>query len=241
MNEQDHAEKAATAAQASGPDKPGAGKAPAPGPSPLAPGLVVIDAGHGKIDAGRYDPGAVRWSRDAQGRKQVEATEADVALQYAYCLDAVLRERGCRTQLTRADQSKPCSLLQRIRIARRAHADLLISLHLNADPDDDDPCDPEARGHEILWRSKRSAPIARAVSDALKPIIPPHGAGVIERPRLAVLAYDPSILIELGFIDSSVDYPALIDVKIKLEICEAIAKSCQLSAISYQPQPGGMA
>jgi N-acetylmuramoyl-L-alanine amidase len=46
---------------------------------------------------------------------------------------------------------------------------------------------------------------------------------VVERPRLAVLAFDPSILIELGFIDSSVDYPSLIDTKIKLEICEAIA------------------
>jgi len=203
--------------------------------------LICIDAGHGKIDAGRYDPGAVRWSRDAQGRKQVEATEADVALQYAYCLDAVLRERGVRTQLTRTDQTKPCPLPLRISLPRRLRADLLISLHLNADPDDDKPGDPEGHGHEILWRTKSSAPIARAISDALKPIIPPHGAGVIERPRLAVLAYDPSVLIELGFIDSAVDYAALIDVKIKLEICEAIAKSCQLSAISYQPQPGGMA
>jgi len=203
--------------------------------------LICIDAGHGKIDAGRYDPGAVRWSRDAQGRKQVEATEADVALQYAYCLDAVLRERGCRTQLTRTDQTKPCSLPLRISLPRRLRADLLISLHLNADPDDDNPGDPEGHGHEILWRTKSSAPIARGISDALKPIIPPHGAGVIERPRLAVLAYDPSVLIELGFIDSAVDYAALIDVKIKLEICEAIAKSCQLSAVSYQPQPGGMA
>jgi len=203
--------------------------------------LICIDAGHGKLDAGRYDPGAVRWWRDAQGRKQVEATEADLALQYAYCLDGALRERGVRTQLTRTDQTKPCPLPLRISLPRRLRADLLISLHLNADPDDDEPGDPEGHGHEILWRTKSSAPIARAVSDALKPIIPPHGAGVIERPRLSVLAYDPSILIELGFIDSSVDYPALSDVKIKLEICEAIAKSCQLSAISYQPQPGGMA
>jgi N-acetylmuramoyl-L-alanine amidase len=183
--------------------------------------LICIDAGHGKIDAGRYDPGAVRWSRDTQGRKQVEATEADVALQYAYCLDGALRERGVRTQLTRTDQTKPCPLLLRARIAKRAGADLLVSLHCNAGPAGEDARAPS--GHEVLWRTTASAPIARAVSDALKPIIPPHGAGVIERPRLAVLAYDPSVLIELGFIDSSVDYTALIDPAIKVEICEAIA------------------
>jgi N-acetylmuramoyl-L-alanine amidase len=214
--------------EASGSDK-SAGEQSAAGSS-LVTGhssLIAIDAGHGKIDAGRYDPGAVRWSRDAQGRKMVEATESDLALQYAVCLDEILRRRGSYTALTRTDQTKPCPLLDRARIAKRAGADLLISLHLNADPDPDGPGDPEGRGHEILWRTRASAPIARAISDALKPIIPPHGAGVVERPRLALLAYDPSVIVELAFIDSSRDYAALIHPGIKLEICKAIAGAVQ--------------
>ena len=79
--------------------------------------VVVIDAGHGGVD-----PGAVA----SGGRKEKELT-----LAYAKALKAVLVSRGdYQVVLTREDD-RFIQLRDRIKIAERAGADVLISLHVN--------------------------------------------------------------------------------------------------------------
>lgn len=81
--------------------------------------VVVIDAGHGGIDAGTT---GVNGSR-----------EKDLVLDEARRLSRALQRRGYRVHLTR-DSDVYVPLRQRVSIARSYDADLFISLHADSNP-----------------------------------------------------------------------------------------------------------
>jgi N-acetylmuramoyl-L-alanine amidase len=88
-------------------------------PAPLVPSkkVIVIDAGHGG-----HDPGAAG----------ADAHEKDLTLAAARALrDRLEREGRYKVVLTRADDTY-VALEDRVRIARRANADLFISLHADS-------------------------------------------------------------------------------------------------------------
>ncbi len=189
--------------------------------------LIVIDAGHGRGNRkpGVFDPGAVRRN----GSGAVVAREADLALAYAVALDEALRShglpagrQGLRTALTRADNETSVSLQQRLELARQRRAGLLVSLHLNAAPPG---AKKRARGHEVLYRSEASRSFAEAIRAGLLSHIPPHGAGLVRRSGLALLHYDPSVLIEIGFLDSDEDFALLSSDLWKVQAMEAVAEA----------------
>lgn len=80
--------------------------------------VIVIDAGHGG-----KDPGAIGASR---------AREADVTLAAAKALKSRLEKRGRYKVVLTREADVYLGLDQRVRIARRADADLFISLHADA-------------------------------------------------------------------------------------------------------------
>jgi len=98
------------------PDRP-IGLPPIEGPDDPALPLVVIDAGHGG-----HDPGAV----GAGFREKVLTLGLATALR-----DELLRRGGVRVALTREDD-KFLSLDERVEIARKLGADLLLSIHADS-------------------------------------------------------------------------------------------------------------
>ncbi len=84
----------------------------------LSVSRVVIDPGHGG-----HDPGA-----QANG-----LTEADLVLDVALRLEALLREEGVDVVLTRRTATF-VSLEERTAIANRENADMFVSIHANASP-----------------------------------------------------------------------------------------------------------
>ncbi|MBI1407608.1 MAG: N-acetylmuramoyl-L-alanine amidase [Caulobacter sp.] len=82
--------------------------------------VIVIDAGHGG-----HDPGAL-------GRN---AHEKDVTLSAALALKKRLEKTGRYTVILTRDSDVYVPLEGRVRIARRADADLFISLHADAGPE----------------------------------------------------------------------------------------------------------
>jgi N-acetylmuramoyl-L-alanine amidase len=82
--------------------------------------VIVIDAGHGG-----HDPGAL-------GRN---AKEKDVTLAAAKALKARLEKTGRYTVILTRDSDVYVPLDGRVKIARRADADLFISLHADAGPE----------------------------------------------------------------------------------------------------------
>ncbi|SIN85338.1 N-acetylmuramoyl-L-alanine amidase [Vannielia litorea] len=97
--------------------KPSASAPPKRRPAPGGPLTIVLDPGHGGVD-----PGAIRDG----------VTEADLMLIFARDVrEALLRAGDYRVVLTREDDSF-VSLETRLTIARRAGADLFLSLHADA-------------------------------------------------------------------------------------------------------------
>ena len=113
--------------------------------------LVVVDAGHGGVDPGMRGP-------LVGGPKVVEK---DVTLNVAKRVGAALNQRGIDVKYTRTTDTL-IALDDRGRIANEAHADLFVSIHVNAaNPNWKDP--GGARGFETYFLSEAKTEDARRV------------------------------------------------------------------------------
>lgn len=172
---------------------------------------VAIDPGHGG-----HDPGATYrgW------------LEKDICLQLCWRLYNLLRSHGYGVLATRQEDIF-VPIWARAKIANEAKADVFISLHCNADPDDDAPGKPEARGQEI-WiyqGSLRSRVLADFLGGSLRAyFVDEPWRGVKETVHLGVLRETqmPAALVEIGFIDASDSARRLTDPKCQAEIAQAL-------------------
>lgn len=114
-----------------------------PMPDPGAPKVIVIDAGHGGKDSGAL--GATKH-------------EKDLTLAAAHALrDRLMKSGRYKVVMTR-DTDVFVPLEQRVQIARRANADLFISLHA------DSGGDPAIRGATVYTLSEKGTDrVARGV------------------------------------------------------------------------------
>ncbi len=113
--------------------------------------LVVVDAGHGGPDAGMHGPLA--------GGPQL--LEKNVTLNVARRVGAALGARGINVKYTRTRDTL-IALSDRGRIANDAHADLFVSIHVNAaNPGWKDPAG--ARGFETYFLAEAKTEDARRV------------------------------------------------------------------------------
>jgi len=125
------------------PERAARGPAIAASSAPLGPlrtrRLVVVDAGHGGPDAGMHGP--------IRGGPRV--LEKDITLSVAKRVGAALGQRGIDVKYTRTTDTL-IDLSDRGRIANDAHADLFVSIHVNAaNPGWKDP--GAARGFETYF------------------------------------------------------------------------------------------
>jgi N-acetylmuramoyl-L-alanine amidase len=113
--------------------------------------LVVVDAGHGGEDPGMRGP--------LVGGPRVE--EKAITLAVAKRVGAALRDRGIDVKYTRTRDTL-IALADRGRIANDAHADLFVSIHVNAaNPRWHDP--GGARGFETYFLAEAKTEDARRV------------------------------------------------------------------------------
>ena len=82
--------------------------------------IVVIDPGHGGVDSGTNGVNGLM--------------EKDLVLAEALRLEEMLKARGYAVHMTR-DSDSFIPLPERVAIARKYHADLMISLHADSNPD----------------------------------------------------------------------------------------------------------
>lgn len=121
---------------------------PIAGATGPAAGLVVaVDAGHGGVD-----PGAVRDG----------IREKDIVLEFARVLRRHLEKLDAVKVVMLRDNDQFVALRDRVAGARNAGADLLISLHTNADPD------PRVSGAIAFTRAERGSSRAAAARALLE-------------------------------------------------------------------------
>jgi N-acetylmuramoyl-L-alanine amidase len=155
---------------------------------------VCIDPGHGGTQSGAVYRGL---------------QEKDIVLDVA----KFTKEELCAIDseiligLTR-EFDRTLTLQQRCDFSNDMKADCFVSIHTNADPDEDLPGMPEAKGEEI-WICKGSVEgdkLAQCLEREVDDIFPNESfRGIKESENLYVLRHTnaPACLIELGFIDKS--------------------------------------
>ena len=174
---------------------------------------VIIDPGHGMSNrrAGRFDPGAVSGN----------VRECDIVMDWANELRAILQASGVRIIRTRVDHNDPAPVGQRAAIAKRYNGDIMISLHCNA-------ANGIANGTETFYRGEANKGFAARLNLAVVNALETRNRGVktessSQHARLAVMAFQPTFLIELGFIDHAGDRAKMIDPAMRKAGCKAIS------------------
>jgi N-acetylmuramoyl-L-alanine amidase len=176
--------------------------------------VVCLDPGHGMSNrrAGAYDPGACAF-----GKK-----EAEIAMDWVNELRVILQARGHKVVRTRINGSDPAPVGERAGIAEEYGCDIMLSIHCNA-------ANGSANGTETFYRGEFNKGLAAKINAALCAALGTKSRGVktesaSQHSRLAVMAFQPCFLIELGFIDNAGDLEKMIDPVRRLAACEAIAE-----------------
>jgi len=175
--------------------------------------IIIIDPGHGmgNRQAGRYDPGAVSGT----------AKEASIVMDWANELRGILKARGKGVVRTRIDDKDPAPIGKRASIARQYRGEIMISLHCNA-------ANGTASGTETFYRGTENRIMASRINGAVCGALGTRNRGPkteesSQHSRLAVMAFQPCFLIEIGFIDNLSDLAKMTDPALRRKACEAIA------------------
>jgi len=144
---------------------------------------IVIDPGHGGNEFGAIGP--------------VGVTEKDVNLWIAKPLARLLERRGAKVTLTRTKDIK-VGLKERIRIAEKLNADLLISLHHNALPDGVNPF--EAFGTGTHYYHPQSRDLALSIQrEVVRELRLPDEGIYYHNLALARPTSMPAVLLEAAY------------------------------------------
>ena len=203
--------------------------------------VIAIDAGHGGIDPGTFNP-------------RLKISEKTYTLDIANRLKILLEQKGYRVVLTRT-LDKNVELGDRPAIAAKFKADLLVSIHFNALEDYNDAQrisgvevfrftprnqmplrQPKALPKDKLanpaddnahWSSMAAFQVQRALLDNLK--APDRG---LKHDRHAVLrlAPMPAILVEPGFLTNDAEARKIMLPVHRQKIAESIAAGIQAYA-----------
>lgn len=169
---------------------------------------IVIDAGHGGNDKGSIDSTDIIY-------------EKDIALQIAKKVASRLgRESDVNITMTRTED-KYVSLEERAEIAKRANADALISIHLNAQKKFGD-----ANGLETWYRggaTDGSKELAESVQQTTSAYIDIMNRGILQN-NFEILRETtmPAVLVECGFITNVSDMEKIKNNKYQDMLAEGI-------------------
>ncbi|MBE9198416.1 MULTISPECIES: N-acetylmuramoyl-L-alanine amidase [unclassified Nodularia (in: cyanobacteria)] len=178
---------------------------PAPRPAPRTRTVVMIDPGHG----GR-DPGAI----GIRGLREI-----DVALPISKRIAAILEQNGVQAVLTR-DSDYFVSLPGRVDLAKRANADLFVSIHANAIS----MSRPDVNGLETYYFQSGQS-LARSIHSSILQNVTIRDRKV-RQARFYVLRASsmPSVLVEVGFVTGSEDAARLRTTAYQNQMADAIAR-----------------
>ena len=183
---------------------------------------LMLDPGHGGSD-----PGAMYGGLE----------EKDITLRIASMVKQCLFGFEFDVQMTRTDDSFP-ALKDRVALANTWKADYLVSIHCNADPDEDLPGMHEAHGEEI-WYHERGKLLAEMIGWGLQTELPAEPWRGIKQGNLYVTRdcqngihglcagpriNCPSALVETAFIDTSASVRRLSNPTDRVKIARGIVR-----------------
>ncbi|WP_277584095.1 N-acetylmuramoyl-L-alanine amidase [Psychrobacillus antarcticus] len=195
-------------------------------PEPLSGVKIVIDPGHGGIDG---------------GASSGETIERDITLSMSLKLEKKLKSQGATVIMTRSKEGdsiaehrpdedfpttrarKVADLLLREEIMNNSEADLIISMHVNAVPEE------RWRGAQVFYHAdghEGGQLLAKSIQGSIRKNI-----GNTEREALSIKqvyilkkANAPAVLVETGFLSNNEERELLKSEKYQKQMVEAISK-----------------
>ena len=199
-------------------------------PEPLSGVKVVIDPGHGGMDG---------------GASYGDTVERDITLAMSLKLEKLLKSQGATVVMTRTKEGdaiaehtpdedypttrarKRADLLLREEIMNNSEADLVISLHVNAVPEE------RWRGAQVFYHAQGHEGgelLAKSIQGSIRKNI-----GNTEREALSIKqvyilkkAKAPAVLVETGFLSNNEERELLISDKYQKQMVEAIAEGIRV-------------
>lgn len=174
---------------------------------PLDDIKIAVDAGHGGKELG-----AIGGFGDK---------EKDINLSIAKNLEKELEARGAKVIMTR-EKDENVSLQERVKIARDKEAVILVSIHANALPDNQDPI--KSRGTSVYYYHNQAKALAESILSSMTTQLKTQndkvrqGSLALVRPTSSV-----SVLIEVAYIINPDDYALLLDKDFQANCAKAIA------------------
>lgn len=186
--------------------------------------VIVIDAGHGGIDAG------VRGIT-------TEAKESDINLAIAKKLKGYFQEAGFKAVMTRKTNAglygtsgkgfKMRDMKKRKQIIADNNADMVISIHQNFCPI------PSKRGGTVFF--DKTSESGKTLADSIQSVLNGLNEDIKKNEALAGDYYmlkcteNPSVIVECGFLSNTEDEKLLNDAEYQKQIAYAIFKG----AVAY--------
>lgn len=174
---------------------------------------VILDPGHGMSNRsrGKYDPGA-----SAGG-----VEEATIVMDWANEIRKALMAKGATVVRTRINDKDVAPIGERAKIAREFNGEIMLSLHCNA-------FNGTASGTETFYRGEHNRGLAEMLNKAVVGSLGTKDRGVktegqSQHSRLAVMEFQPTFLLELGFIDHAGDRQKMLDPELRRKTAEKLA------------------
>lgn len=175
--------------------------------------IIVIDAGHGALDAGTYSEGYVYL-------------EKNINLNILLYLKEILDEQEeIKVYYTRTTDRKP-SLSQRVELANNVEADFFLSVHCNASES------KSLNGTEVLysaaqnsWEGMNSKKFAQICMDKLDQYLGLKNRGLVPRDHNVTIIQDaqvPVALAEVAFMSNKADMEVLAKEETQRNIAQAL-------------------
>lgn len=166
-------------------------------------GLIVIDPGHGGVDAGAIRAGI---------------NEKDINLDISKMIAQILVKKGYKVDMTRWDD-KTVSLQGRVDFADSRKASVFVSIHTNSSVRE------EPQGIETHWWTDEGHELAKVVHASFASKVKATDRGLVQS-RFYVINHTKakSILVEVGFISNDKERNQLISQERKQQTAEGIAE-----------------
>lgn len=178
---------------------------------------VIIDPGHGGNDAGNLG-----YSTKQEG-STVKVYEKDVTLALSKKVSAILSKQPDIDVLLTRNSDDYVSIEDRVKLANDEVADVLLSLHINAEAGGD-----TATGLETYYKkgaTDTSPTYAKTVHKAVNSYVSVRDRGVRENIfQVLTDTKAPSVLVECGFLTNAEEEKKLLDEAYQIQLAEGIAQ-----------------
>lgn len=201
--------------------------------------IVALDPGHSSKMTGGTEPvgpgASVKKAKDSTGTKGVSSgqMEYELTMKLARKMKPLLEDKGYLVVLTRANNQKAISCVERAKVANKAGADIFVRIHAdginNASVSGASALYPSGKNPYVGKQSSKSKKLSSFVLDAMCKETGAKKRGLVARDDLSGSnwAKMPVTLIEVGFMTNPQEDKKLAQTSYQDKLAKGMVKGIE--------------